>query len=60
MRPLLTTMAERWTSDSQYTHGYYVPIFASALRWMRRLRLQGVEVRPSTWGLAAPGLGAAL
>jgi exosortase len=53
-------MVERWSRDPRYAHGYFVPIFSSALLWMRRQRLQGVEVRPSMWGLAALGLGAAL
>jgi exosortase len=58
--PGLAGMAERWAKDPRYAHGYFVPIFALALLWMRRARLEGVELSPSTWGLTFLGLGAAL
>jgi exosortase len=35
-------------------------MFALALLWMRRGRLEGVKPSPSTWGLALVGLGAAV
>jgi exosortase len=55
--PALTTMADRWSSDPRYAHGYLVPIFGLALLWMGRKRLSGVEPSPSTWGLALLGMG---
>lgn len=57
--PVLGTMAGRWSGGPRYSHGYFVPIFALALLWMRRSRLEGVTPRPSTWGLAFLALGAA-
>jgi exosortase len=51
-------MADRWSTDPRYAHGYLVPIFSLALLWMRRARLQGINARESTWGLAFVGLGA--
>ncbi len=58
--PVVGAMADRWSSDSRYAHGYLVPMFALALLWMRRGRLDGVEFRPRNWGLAPLGLGAAI
>ena len=52
-------MADRWSSDPRYAHGYFVPMFALALLWMRRARLDGVKPNKSTWGLAFVALGAA-
>jgi exosortase len=56
--PSLTAMADRWARDPRYAHGYFVPMFALALLWMRRDRLKGVQLRGSNVGLAFLGLGA--
>jgi exosortase len=37
--PALVQMQARWAGDPRYAHGYLVPLFASALLWMRRSRL---------------------
>jgi exosortase len=58
--PAIATMADRWTNDPRYAHGYFVPAFAVALLWMRRPRLEGARLRPTSWGLLAVVLGAAL
>jgi exosortase len=59
--PALSAMADRWSSDPRYAHGYFVPMFSLALLWMRRARLMGgMKSRKSTWGLAFVGLGAVL
>src|SRR5262249_57930769 len=56
--PALSAMAERWSHDPRYAHGYFVPMFALALLWLRRARLADVGASPSSWGLALLGLGA--
>jgi exosortase len=53
-------MADRWSNDPRYAHGYLVPLFSVALLWMRRGRLAGVEPSPSAWGLVLLALGAAV
>ncbi|MFI5457361.1 MAG: exosortase/archaeosortase family protein [Isosphaerales bacterium] len=58
--PALAAMADRWSTDPRYAHGYLVPMFSLALLWMRRARLDGVKPSKSTWGLAFVGLGAAV
>jgi exosortase len=58
--PALATMADRWARDPRYAHGYFVPIFAAALLWMRRPRLEGATPSPDAWGLALVSLGAAM
>jgi exosortase len=58
--PVLCSMANRWTSDPRYAHGYLVPIFSLILLGMRYGRLDGVGFRPSTWGLVGIVLGATL
>lgn len=49
-----TTLAhcvDRWSHQPIYSHGYLVPIFALALLWLRRDRLQPAQLRPTWWGL---------
>jgi exosortase len=58
--PAMAAMADRWARDPRYAHGYFVPIFASALLWMRRARLEGAAPGPSAWGLALVAVGAAV
>lgn len=37
----LADVAERWSTDPQYSHGYLVPLFAAVLLWLRRDQLAG-------------------
>jgi exosortase len=53
-------MADRWSDDPRYAHGYLVPLFSLALLWMRKDQLRGAELRPTAWGLLLLGLGSAL
>src|SRR4051794_16256798 len=57
--PSLASMAGIWSTDSRYSHGYLVPVFALALLWLRRDRLAG-DPRPHWSGVALIALGAAL
>src|SRR5947209_4868502 len=51
----LTEIANRWSQDPQYSHGYLVPVFAAGLLWFRRDRLR--EAQPSWWGLVLLAFG---
>jgi exosortase len=58
--PRLVEMAERWTHDSQYSHGYLVPVLAGVILWRRRATRPTVAANGSAWGLALVGGAAAL
>src|SRR5262245_40247502 len=47
----LGDIAWRWASDPQYSHGYLVPAFAAGLLWLRRNRLDTLNLKPSAVGL---------
>ncbi len=47
----LTAMADRWSRDPEYSHGYLVPLFALVILWMRRNMLDVSKLKPSWWGL---------
>ena len=57
--PVWKAMADRWSTDPRYAHGYLVPIFAGVLLWLRRDRLVGLDPRSGWWGvpLILVGLG---
>jgi exosortase len=58
--PTLGAMAEKWSTDPQYSHGFLVPAFAAYLLWHRRRLLPEPVTPPSTWGLVLIGCGVAL
>jgi exosortase len=47
----LALMAERWTHDPQYSHGYLVPVFALGLLWARRNIFRESDPKPAWWGI---------
>jgi exosortase len=50
--PTLAAMSHKWFHDSQYTHGYLVPVFAVVLLWLRRAHMPGAAGAFSWWGVA--------
>ncbi len=58
--PILVAMAERWSNDPRYAHGYLVPVFSLAMLWMRRSQIRGKRLRSSSRGLALIALGAVI
>jgi exosortase len=57
--PTLADLASRWGSESQYSHGFVVPVFAGVLLWLRRRKLPKKLGKPNFWGLVllVAGLG---
>lgn len=49
--PALQAMADKWSTNPQYSHGYLVPLFAAFLLWYRRDLMPRGNVRLSWWGL---------
>jgi exosortase len=59
-RATFSQLAQRWSVDPEYSHGYLVPLFALGLLWFRRGRIAGMSLAPSWWALAALAAGAGL
>jgi exosortase len=53
-------LAQTWTRDAQYSHGFLVPVFAGVLLWLRRDHLPTVSVCFSWQGLPLLALAAIL
>lgn len=58
--PALARMFRTWYRQSEYSHGYLIPLFALALLWFRADRLASLRFRPEWWGLGLVGLAALL
>jgi exosortase len=49
--PVLRGLAVQWTTDPDYSYGFFVPVFSGYILWRHRGRLLGRETRPSNFGL---------
>jgi exosortase len=49
--PTLAHLAGQWWNDPNYSHGFFVPLFAAFVIWQERARLSALNPRPSWSGL---------
>ena len=49
--PILARLAHQWWSDPNFSHGFFVPVFALYLIWHDRQKLRAIPSTPSLWGL---------
>ena len=49
--PILSRLVGQWWNNPNFSHGFFVPLFAAFVIWQERTRLAGLNLRPSWWGL---------
>src|ERR1039457_1605430 len=49
--PVLKSLVLQWWSDSDYSHGFFVPLFSAYILWRQRERWMKTEIKPSNFGL---------
>jgi exosortase len=49
--PILIRLVGQWWSDPNFSHGFFVPVFAAYVLWQDRNRLRAIKPVPSNWGL---------
>jgi exosortase len=49
--PVLKGLVSQWWSDSDYGHGFFVPLFSAYILWRQRERWMKTEIKPSNFGL---------
>jgi exosortase len=48
--PTLFHLVRQWSHDSNFSHGFFVPLFSAFVIWQERSRLSHLTLRPSSWG----------
>jgi exosortase len=51
--PVLRGLAVQWSTDPDYSYGFFIPVFSAYTLWLNRGRLLSAEIRPSNFGLPA-------
>ena len=49
--PQTMSMIRVWADDSNYSHGFLIPLICAWLIWRQKSTLASLPVRPSLWGL---------
>jgi exosortase len=55
--PTLSHLVSQWWHDPNFSHGFFVPLFAAFVIWQQRIRLAGATLRPSWSGVLILGFG---
>ena len=50
--PVLTALIQQWNTDEDMGHGFFVPVVAGYITWLKRRELLAIPTRPNWWGLA--------
>ncbi len=48
---VLAKLVHDWWIDPNFSHGFFVPLFAAFVVWHRRKQLAAIPLAPSWWGL---------
>jgi len=55
--PTLLHLVGQWWHDPNFSHGFFVPLFAAFVIWQERSNLSRLIPQPSWWGLPLLALG---
>lgn len=58
--PVITGLIDAWSTDDNYSHGFFIVPLAAYFAWERRAQFEHAEVRPSVTGLAVVALSMVL
>jgi exosortase len=58
--PTLGRLVAQWRHDPNFSHGFFVPVFAAFVLWQERSRLSAIVPRPSWAGLFFVAVGLAV
>lgn len=50
--PVLASLIRQWDTDADMGHGFFVPVIAGLIVWLKRRELLSQPARPNWWGLA--------
>ena len=55
--PTLFHLVAQWWQDPNFSHGFFVPLFAGYVIWGERAQLARVKLQPSWYGVLILGFG---
>jgi exosortase len=50
--PVVVRLALQWWHDPNFSHGFFVPLFAGYVLWLKRRELRNLDPSPSWYGVA--------
>ena len=53
--PVLWRLVRQWNDDPNMGHGFFVPLIAGYIVWLKRAELMTLEPSPNWWGLVLVG-----
>jgi exosortase len=56
----ISVLVERWWQEPEYGHGFFVPVFAIVLLWLRRDMMDPLPTRGSWWAIPFLAVWAAM
>ena len=56
----ITNLVERWSSQEEYSHGFFLPLLAIYFAWCKRNLLRATERKPAWIGVVLIAVGASM
>lgn len=56
--PILIPLVRQWSDDEDMGHGFFVPLVAAYIAWLKKDQLLNTPIRRNYWGLAILGWAA--
>ena len=48
---IVVALVRQWATDPDFSHGFFIPVFAAFVIWQNRRRLARSHLQPSWFGL---------
>ena len=49
--PVLVALAQEWSTNDNYSHGFFIPLISGYMIFTMRAELKNISLRPANWGL---------
>ena len=49
--PVLVAMAHDWSTNDNYSHGFFIPLFSGYMVFAMKVELRNISLWPANWGL---------
>ena len=49
--PVLIALAHDWSTNDNYSHGFFIPLISGYMIFIMRAELKNIRIQPANWGL---------